>query len=238
MGPHTGDRAVEEFCGELESSLLGVCRVWVRVESQAGPWMPWWPRPPPSGASLCSPFFLAAVPPPLLHSGTWLSAPLPPLRLHCQHSSLQGHEKEPLFTKSWGALVFGGRSHSKMTVWDEPALKWNHPSKVYLELGQGPVHHGPWIPAGSLSYRVPCCLGVLTTDRFIIAIKRPVYEKREGRGWCSREPKVPAWLPHLTSHKGRTWLPLKAGGPVSCVAFVRMKNDEQRIIPLNVTPRK
>lgn len=26
--------------------------------------------PPPSRASLCSPFFLAAVPPPLLHSGT------------------------------------------------------------------------------------------------------------------------------------------------------------------------
>lgn len=67
-------------------------------------------------ASPCPPFFLAAEPPPLLHSGPCLSALLHPLRLHCQHASLQGHEKQPLLTKGWGALVSGGRSRSGMTV--------------------------------------------------------------------------------------------------------------------------
>lgn len=52
-----------------------------------------------------------------------MSALLPPLRLHCQHRSLQGHEKEPLPTKSGGALVPGGRSRSRMTVGDELALE-------------------------------------------------------------------------------------------------------------------
>lgn len=52
-----------------------------------------------------------------------MSALLPPLRLHCQHRSLQGYEKEPLPTKSWGALVSGGRSRSRMTVGDELALE-------------------------------------------------------------------------------------------------------------------
>lgn len=67
-------------------------------------------------ASPCPPFFLAAEPPPLLHSGPCLSALLHPLRLHCHHASLQGHEKQPLLTKGWGALVSGGRSRSGMTV--------------------------------------------------------------------------------------------------------------------------
>lgn len=136
-------------CGEHRNPRLEfaeTCGLGQRV--RLGPRMPWWLLPTPSRALLCSPFFLAAMPPPLLHSGTWLSAPLPPLRLHCQHSSLQGHAKEPLLTKGWGALVFGGRSRSKMTVWDEPALKWNHPSKVYLQLGQGPSAMVPEFPLG------------------------------------------------------------------------------------------
>jgi hypothetical protein len=175
---------------------------------------------PPSRASLCSPFFLAAEPPPLLHSGTCLSALLPPLRLHCQHASLQGHEKLPLLTKGWGALVFGGRSRSRMTVWDQPALEWNHPSKVYLSRGQGPgIHHHARILMGSLSFRVPWCLAVLTVDRGIIAIKVPVYKKRV--------EVVLLWMQD-------TLLPIKATWPRVTQGYC--ESDEQQVSPLNMTP--
>lgn len=91
---------------EVPSCMAGRCgEFWVCLDDSALS-----PR-----ASPCPPFFLAAEPPPLLHSGPCLSALLHPLRLHCQHASLPGHEKQPLLTKGWGALVSGGRSRSRMT---------------------------------------------------------------------------------------------------------------------------
>lgn len=72
-GPRLDGREAREFWVPVGSIVALAWSLQERVgpgRVRLGPRMPWRLRPAPSRASLCSPFFLAAVSPPLLHSGT------------------------------------------------------------------------------------------------------------------------------------------------------------------------